>query len=152
MTLSKLPKLTFWRVVLVVILAVGAYSTYARFFHGLGGSTNLTDRFPWGLWIGFDVLCGVGTAAGGFTLAAVVYVDHYGNLMTGLRAAMLAPDAVLTVAGRRLSRARTFSDVPAGTAFWYENANGLAEIAVNCGRAEGVLGGGIGAAVDIGSD
>src|ERR1035441_1672428 len=76
MSFSKFPKLTFWRVVLVMILAVGAYSTYVRFFHGLGASTNLSDRFPWGIWIGFDVLCGVGTAAGGFTLAALVYVFH----------------------------------------------------------------------------
>jgi len=39
-----------------------------------GGSTNLSDQFPWGLWIGFDVLCGVGLAAGGFTLVAIVHI------------------------------------------------------------------------------
>jgi Ni/Fe-hydrogenase subunit HybB-like protein len=42
--------------------------------YGLGGTTNLSDQFPWGLWIGFDILCGVGLAAGGFTLAAVVHI------------------------------------------------------------------------------
>ena len=36
--------------------------------------TNLSDSFPWGLWIGFDVLCGVALAAGGFTITTVVYV------------------------------------------------------------------------------
>ena len=71
--------------------------------------------------------------------ASVVYIDGYGNAMTGLRAARLAGDAVLAVGGRRLRRSRTFSDVPPGTAFWYENANGLAEIAVNRGRADGAL-------------
>jgi Ni/Fe-hydrogenase subunit HybB-like protein len=40
----------------------------------LGASTNLTDDFPWGLWIGFDMLCGVGLAAGGFTITATVYL------------------------------------------------------------------------------
>ena len=89
MKLDKFPELTFWRVVLVVILALGAYSTYARFFHGLGGSTNLSDRFPWGLWIGFDVLCGVGTAAGGFTLAAVVYIFHLERFRPIIRPAIL---------------------------------------------------------------
>jgi hypothetical protein len=39
-----------------------------------------------------------------------------------------------------LKRAETFSDVPPGQAFWYENANGLLEIAVNMGRADLVLG------------
>lgn len=64
----------FWKVIAVVIITAGLYSTYVRFFHGLGASTNLTDQFPWGIWIGFDVLCGVGLAAGGFTLAAIVYI------------------------------------------------------------------------------
>ena len=72
-------------------------------------------------------------------LAEIVYIDRYGNAMTGLRAAVLADTTCLRVSGRVLPRARTFSDVPAGTAFWYENSNGLAEIAVNAGRADAVL-------------
>lgn len=72
-------------------------------------------------------------------LAQVVYVDAFGNAMTGVRADSLAPDAEVAVAGRRLERARTFSDVPEDTAFWYENANGLVEIAVNQGRADAIL-------------
>jgi Ni/Fe-hydrogenase subunit HybB-like protein len=76
MNWTRLPKLTFWRVVLAVILATGFYSALLRFTQGLGAATALTDRFPWGLWIGFDVLCGVGLAAGGFTLAAIVYIFH----------------------------------------------------------------------------
>ena len=82
-------------------------------------------------------------------LAEIVYVDHYGNTMTGLRAAMLSPGAKLGVAGRVLERARTFGDRPPGAAFWYENSNGLAEIAVNQGRADRELGLSIGAAVAI---
>ncbi len=69
-----LSKLTFWKVVAGIILTAGAYSTGVRIFGGLGSATNLSDEFPWGLWIGFDVLCGVGLAAGGFTLAAIVYI------------------------------------------------------------------------------
>jgi Ni/Fe-hydrogenase subunit HybB-like protein len=64
----------FWTIVAAVLLGAGLYSTYVRFFHGLGASTNLTDQFPWGIWVGFDVMCGVGLAAGGFTLAAIVYI------------------------------------------------------------------------------
>ena len=67
-------KITFWRALLAVLLVVGAYATFLRFFRGLGASTNLTDAFPWGLWIGFDVMCGVMLAAGGFTLTAAVYL------------------------------------------------------------------------------
>ncbi len=73
-------------------------------------------------------------------LAEVIYVDGFGNAVTGLRAAGLSADVTLLVADRPLARARTFSDVPAGTAFWYEKSSGLAEIAVNGGRADQVLG------------
>lgn len=48
-----------------------------------------------------------------------------------------------------LERAGTFSDRPPGTAFWYENSNGLAEIAVNQGRADRELGLSIGSPVEI---
>jgi len=68
-------------------------------------------------------------------LAAVIYVDAFGNAMTGLRAATLPAGARLSLAATELPAARTFSDQPPGTAFWYENANGLVEIAVNQGSA-----------------
>lgn len=68
-------------------------------------------------------------------LPAIAYVDGYGNAMTGLRAARLASDAVLEVAGQRIARRRIFADAPPGGSLWYENANGLAEIAVNGGSA-----------------
>jgi Ni/Fe-hydrogenase subunit HybB-like protein len=48
--------------------------TVVRFVHGLGAVTHLSDAAPWGLWIGFDVMSGVALAAGGFVLAATVYV------------------------------------------------------------------------------
>ena len=51
--------------------------------------------------------------------------------------------------GRVLERAGTFSDRPPGTAFWYENSNGLVEIAVNQGRADHALGLSIGVPVEI---
>jgi Ni/Fe-hydrogenase subunit HybB-like protein len=86
---KELPKLTFWRAVLVIILAAGFYATLLRFARGLGAATALSDRFPWGLWIGFDVLCGVGLAAGGFTLAAIVYVFHLERFHPILRPSIL---------------------------------------------------------------
>ncbi len=82
-------------------------------------------------------------------LARIVYFDHFGNATIGMRASTLAETSVLEVAGRRITRARTFGDVPPGTAFWYENANGLAEIAVNQGRADQLLGAPIGSPVAV---
>ncbi|HUI75227.1 MAG TPA: Ni/Fe-hydrogenase cytochrome b subunit [Candidatus Acidoferrum sp.] len=82
-------RLTFWRVVFYAVVAAGIVATYLRYTKGLGGSTNLSDQFPWGLWIGFDVLCGVGLAAGGFTLAAAVYIFNIERYKPILRATIL---------------------------------------------------------------
>ncbi len=82
-------------------------------------------------------------------LAAIVYVDRFGNAMTGLRAAVVPEGARLVAGGATLERARTFSDRAPGEAFWYENANGLVEIAVNRGRADVALGLKVGARVEV---
>jgi c(7)-type cytochrome triheme protein len=71
---ALLAKLTFWRLAFVAVFVVGSYATLVRFGRGLGAASGLSDAFPWGLWIGFDVMCGVALAAGGFTIAATVYV------------------------------------------------------------------------------
>jgi hypothetical protein len=73
-------------------------------------------------------------------LSEIVYVDHYGNAMTGLRGALLPPAARLVAGKRKIAPATTFSAAPPGEAFWYTNSNGLAEIAVNGGRADSALG------------
>jgi Ni/Fe-hydrogenase subunit HybB-like protein len=67
----------------------GLYSTWLRVTDGLGAVTSLSDEFPWGLWIGFDVLCGVGLAAGGFTLVAVVHIFNLERYKPILRPAIL---------------------------------------------------------------
>jgi len=82
-------KLSFWKALFVLILIAGAYSTYLRFFKGLGASTNLSDEFPWGIWIGFDALCGIMLAAGGFTLMAFVYVLNLDKYKPIARAALI---------------------------------------------------------------
>ncbi|HTX35802.1 MAG TPA: Ni/Fe-hydrogenase cytochrome b subunit [Bryobacteraceae bacterium] len=85
----RLPKITFWRAVFAAILLSGLYATYLRVFYGLGGSTNLNDKFPWGIWIAFDVMCGVGLAAGGFTLVAMVHIFAIERYKPVLRPAIL---------------------------------------------------------------
>jgi S-adenosylmethionine hydrolase len=73
-------------------------------------------------------------------LAKVCYVDHFGNLISGLPASGLDPAINLSVGGFEVGHARTFCEVPVGQPFWYRNAFGLLEIAVNQGRADRVLG------------
>ncbi|NQV82526.1 MAG: SAM-dependent chlorinase/fluorinase [Rhodospirillales bacterium] len=68
-------------------------------------------------------------------LAKIIYIDHFGNAITGIRARTLPSGTALRFSDTTIMNARVFSDVETGALFWYENANGLAEIAVNQGRA-----------------
>ena len=82
-------------------------------------------------------------------LAQVIYIDRFGNAMTGVRAKTLSPQDTVLINGQTLPRAGTFTEVPEGVAMWYENSNGLVEVAVNRGRAESALGLTVGSAVSI---
>lgn len=72
-------------------------------------------------------------------LEKIIYIDHFGNAMTGIRAAVLDNNHVIAAGDQQLRRARTFADVAIGQGFWYENSNGLVELAVNRGRADEIL-------------
>ena len=82
-------------------------------------------------------------------LAEIVYIDHYGNALTGLRGECLPTTAQLCAGVHRIAHARTFSAAPPGAPLWYVNSNGLVEIAVNAGRADLTLGLDVGSALVI---
>jgi Ni/Fe-hydrogenase subunit HybB-like protein len=85
----RFPRITLWRAIVALIFAAGIYATYARFALGLQVATNLTDPQPWGLWVGLGTLCGVGLSAGGFGIAAAVYLLGFERYRPVLRAAVL---------------------------------------------------------------
>lgn len=63
--------------ILLAFMGTGFAFGLARFINGLQTVTNLTNFYPWGIWIAIDVACGVALAAGGFTTAALV--DIFGG-------------------------------------------------------------------------
>jgi len=63
-----------WTLLAAVVLVTAFGVAVYRYTHGLGAVTNLTDTSAWGLWIGIDILGGVGLAAGGFVMASAVYL------------------------------------------------------------------------------
>ncbi len=87
--LLELPQTKLWRVIFFLILSGGACGLYVRLVYGLGGATNLSDSFPWGLWKGFNVLAGIGLGAGGFTVAATVHVFNLRRYKPILRIALM---------------------------------------------------------------
>jgi hypothetical protein len=85
-------------------------------------------------------------------LAEVIYVDHFGSLVTGLRAAAVPQSRKLVINGRDIPYARVFSEARQGELFWHENSLGLVELAANSASAQQVLGLKVGDAVGIASD
>jgi S-adenosylmethionine hydrolase len=77
----------------------------------------------------------LGVELGAGDCARAIYIDHYGNVVTGIRAAKLPSGARVLLGGHAVPRARVFSDVAAGEPFWYENSLGLVEIAANRAHA-----------------
>ncbi len=82
-------QLGFWAAISAVMIAVLGIIAFLRFTRGIGAVTNLSDSFPWGLWIGFDVLCGVGLAAGGFAVTATVHILHLKEFKAIMRPTVL---------------------------------------------------------------
>lgn len=75
--------------ILSILVILGLAVMIYRFINGLGAISNLSDGRPWGLWISFDLYCGVALAAGGFTLAGAVYIFRLEKYHPVVRPAIL---------------------------------------------------------------
>ncbi|MFC2161669.1 NrfD/PsrC family molybdoenzyme membrane anchor subunit [Acidobacteriota bacterium] len=68
------PYFTPFNMITIPIILVGLVILVFRFTKGLGAVTNLSQEFPWGFWIGFDVVTGVALAGGAYVITFIVYV------------------------------------------------------------------------------
>ncbi len=85
--------------VLQILLALGAiYVMIAKLVYGLGFVTNLSDNWPWGLWVAFDVGIYIAVAAGGFTIAALVYIFKIERFRPLVKPAVLIAALCYTIA------------------------------------------------------
>ncbi len=80
---------TPFNIVAGIILVMGLVLTVLRFTGGLSAVTNLDNNYPWGLWIGFDLMAGVALAAGGYTTSAACYIFGMKKFHSAVRPAIL---------------------------------------------------------------
>jgi Ni/Fe-hydrogenase subunit HybB-like protein len=85
--------------VMLVLWAAATGVGVVRFTHGLGAVTAMSDGYPWGLWIAFDVVVGTGLASGGYALALLVFVLNQGRYHPLVRPALLTSLLGYGVAG-----------------------------------------------------
>ncbi|RDV80502.1 NrfD/PsrC family molybdoenzyme membrane anchor subunit [Ammonifex thiophilus] len=106
-------RMTPWRAIGLAIVGVMLFAAIYRLLFGLGAATNLNDRWPWGLWIGFDVLTGVALAGGGFTTCFLVHVLHIKDWKPIARAT-----ALTSLIGYLLVLGGLFLDIGRWYNFW----------------------------------
>ena len=86
-------------VVLVALAALAGLTIVWRFAAGLGATTALSDGYPWGLWIAFDVVTGTALACGGYAMALLVYIFNKGKYHPLVRPAILTSALGYSIAG-----------------------------------------------------
>ncbi len=93
---------------LVAVLGTGTGIILLRYVYGIGAVTNLSNQFPWGIWIGLDVMSGVALAAGAFVIAATAHIFGLKRfeplvrpaILTGLLGYLLVIGGLLVDLGR----------------------------------------------------
>ncbi len=82
-----------WTILLAAVMlffwTMGTSAAIIRFTKGIGAVSGMNDHFPWGIWIGFDMMVGVALAAGGFVMAGLVHVFNFRRFHAMLRPAIL---------------------------------------------------------------
>ncbi len=96
---------------LIAVLGIATGLVLVRFAFGVGAVTNLSNQFPWGLWIGFDVMSGVALAAGAFVMAATVHIFRLERFEPLVRPAILTGflGYLLVVAGLMVDLGRPYN-------------------------------------------
>jgi Ni/Fe-hydrogenase subunit HybB-like protein len=85
----NLPRWNLWVWCFALLMTGGIYASYVRLMHGIDHSGHLGNMFPWGLITGLNVLCGIAIAAGGFTVAASIYVLNLEGYRPIVRASLV---------------------------------------------------------------
>lgn len=119
--------------VLALTFAAAAALIVWRLFAGLGATTALSDGYPWGLWIAFDVVTGTALACGGYAMAILVYVFNKGKYHPLVRSAILTSALGYTMAGLSvvLDLGRPWQVWKVPLFFWSWNLNSaLLEVAL----------------------
>ncbi len=113
-TRDDIKMMTPTTIVLLLLMGLGLLAAIYRLVNGLGAATNLNDMFPWGFWIGLDVMGGVAMAAGGFLIAGAVYILNIKKYKPIVRPAVLT-----AFFGYLLAIFALFLDIGKPTAIWH---------------------------------
>jgi Ni/Fe-hydrogenase subunit HybB-like protein/Fe-S-cluster-containing dehydrogenase component len=112
--------------ILATLAVVGVVGILYRMLMGLGPATNLSDGYPMGIWIAFDVVTGTALACGGYAVALLVYLLNRGTYHPLVRAAIVTSALGYTLGGLSvlidIGRWWNFYKIPLGYQHWNFNS------------------------------
>ena len=88
-TLPKFLRIGLFPAILIVLMAIAAVVALIRYTYGIGPISDLSNSYPWGFWISFDLFTGVAIGSGAFVMAAVVYIFELKEFKPLLRPSVL---------------------------------------------------------------
>ena len=106
-----------------VLSAIAGVILVYRFINGLGAVTNISDGYPWGIWVAYDVVVGSAFACGGYAMALLVYIFNRGQYHPLVRTALLA-----SLFGYTLAGASVIFDLGRWWNFWHIFWPGYAQV------------------------
>jgi Ni/Fe-hydrogenase subunit HybB-like protein len=85
--------------ILLPFVAIFAVIILIRFIWGIGIVSNMSDGYPWGIWITYDVVVGTALGTGGYTMAFLIYLFNKGEYHPLIRSAVMTSAFGYTLAG-----------------------------------------------------
>ncbi|MDR0454332.1 MAG: Ni/Fe-hydrogenase cytochrome b subunit [Deferribacteraceae bacterium] len=77
--------------VTLALIVCAAFAVIAyRYIFGIGPISNLSDGYPWGVWLAYDVSLGTAFACGGYALAFLCYIFNGWKYHPMIRSAVVA--------------------------------------------------------------
>jgi len=61
-------------VILLALMGLAFIIAMVRYAGGIGAISNLSNAYPWGFWVSFDLYTGIAISSGAFIITAVVYI------------------------------------------------------------------------------
>jgi Ni/Fe-hydrogenase subunit HybB-like protein len=76
-------------IILMILAGIAFVIAMWRFIFGIGAISNLTNAYPWGFWVSFDLFTGIAISSGAFILASIVYIFELEEFRPLLRPTLL---------------------------------------------------------------
>jgi len=88
-TIQERFRIGLFPLILIILSGIAFVVAMIRFIYGIGAISNLSNAYPWGFWVSFDLFTGIAISSGAFVLASTVYIFELEEFRPLLRPTLL---------------------------------------------------------------